>query len=69
MEYIDIFDESDEPTGKVKGKAKGLLIHEEKITINNIEIRKCTEKDVDEICNIENVVINNFKEEEKRFQI
>ena len=58
----------------VKERIEGLLIHEEEykylfkyITINNLEIRKCTVQDVDEIYNIENIVINNFKEDEKGY--
>ncbi len=58
----------------VEERVEGLLIHEEEykylfkyITINNLEIRKCTVQDVDEIYNIENIVINNFKEDEKGY--
>ncbi len=35
----------------------------------NIKIRKCTVDDVDSIYNIKNIVIDNFKEEEKGWQI
>ena len=31
----------------------------------NIEIRKCTINDVDEIYNIQNIIIENFEQEEK----
>ena len=34
---------------------------------NNIKIRKCTSSDVDSIYNIQNIVIDNFKEEEKGY--
>lgn len=34
---------------------------------NDIEIRKCTSEDVNDIYNIENIVINNFKDEEKGY--
>ncbi len=33
----------------------------------NIKIKKCTSSDVDSICNIQNIVIDNFKEEEKGY--
>lgn len=33
----------------------------------SIEIRKCTSKDVDDIYNIQNVVIDNFNDEEKGY--
>ena len=33
----------------------------------NIMIRKCTVDDVDSIYNIQNIVIDNFKEEEKGY--
>ena len=46
MEYIDIFDENNNPI---------------------IKIRKCTVDDVDSIYNIQNIVIDNFKEEEKGY--
>ena len=34
---------------------------------NNIKIRKCTSSDVDSICNIQNIVIDNLKKEEKGY--
>ena len=58
----------------VEEKVEGLLIHEEEykylfkyITNKNITIRKCTVDDVDSIYNIQNNVIDNFKEEEKGY--
>lgn len=36
-------------------------------TIKNINIRTCTTSDVDSIYNIQNIVIDNFKEEEKGY--
>ena len=36
-------------------------------TIKNINIRTCTTSDVDLIYNIQNIVIDNFKEEEKGY--
>ena len=58
----------------VKEKVEGLLIHEEEykclfkyIRQQNIKIRKCTINEVDEIYNIQNRVIENFKEEEKGY--
>jgi GNAT superfamily N-acetyltransferase len=35
--------------------------------IEKLCIRKCTANDIDEICNIQKVVIDNFKEEEKGY--
>ena len=56
----------------VEEKIEGLLIHEEEykylfkyITNKSIKIRKCNANDVDSIYNIQNIVIDNFKEEEK----
>ena len=58
----------------VEEKVEGLLIHEEEykslfkyITNKNINIRTCTTSDVDSIYNIQNIVIDNFKEEEKGY--
>ena len=58
----------------VEEKIEGLLIHEEEykylftyITNKNIKIRKCNANDVDSIYNIQNIVIDNFKEEEKGY--
>ena len=58
----------------VEEKVEGLLIHEEEykylfryITNKNIKIRKCNANDVDSIYNIQNIVIDNFKEEEKGY--
>ena len=55
-------------------KVKGLLIHEEEykylfkhIRNKNIKIRKCTIDDIDSIYNIQNIVIDNFKEEKGYF--
>ena len=55
----------------VEEKIEGLLIHEEEykylftyITNKNIKIRKCNANDVDSIYNIQNIVIDNFKEED-----
>ncbi len=38
-----------------------------KLSNKNIKIRKCTTNDVDEIYNIQNIVIDNFKDEEKGY--
>ena len=38
-----------------------------KFSNRNIKIRKCTTNDVDEIYNIQNIVIDNFKDEEKGY--
>ena len=58
----------------VEEKVEGLLIHVEEykslfkyITNKNINIRTCTTSDVDSIYNIQNIVIDNFKEEEKGY--
>lgn len=58
----------------VEDKVEGLLIHEEEykylfkyIRKQNIKIRKCTINEIDEIYNIQNSVIYNFKEEEKGY--
>lgn len=58
----------------VEDKVEGLLIHEEEykylfkyIRTKNIKIRKCITSDVDSIYDIQNIVINNFKEEEKGY--
>ncbi len=58
----------------VEEKVEDLLIHEEEykslfkyITNKNINIRTCTTSDVDSIYNIQNIVIDNFKEEEKGY--
>lgn len=58
----------------VEEKVEGLLIHEEEykclfkyITNKNIKIRKCTASDVDSIYDIQKIVIDNFKEEEKGY--
>ena len=58
----------------VEEKVEGLLIHKEEykslfkyITNKNINIRACTTSDVDSIYNIQNIVIDNFKEEEKGY--
>ena len=58
----------------VEEKIEGLLIHEEEykylfkyITNKSIKIRKCNANDVDSIYNIQNIVIDNFKEEEKGY--
>ena len=58
----------------VEEKVEGLLIHKEEykslfkyITNKNINIKKCTASDVDSIYNIQNIVIDNFKEEEKGY--
>lgn len=58
----------------VEEKIEGLLIHEEEykylfryITNKNIKIRKCNANDADSIYNIQNIVIDNFKEEEKGY--
>ena len=58
----------------VEEKIEGLLIHEEEykylfkyITNKSINIRKCNANDVDSIYNIQNIVIDNFKEEEKGY--
>lgn len=58
----------------VKDRVKGLLIHEEEykklfryIRKQNINIRKCDIRDLDEIYNIQNIVIENFKPEEKGY--
>ena len=75
MEYIDIFDENNNPIGEKKEKEKEKQqAHEEEykclfkyIGNRNIKIRKCTVKDVDSIYNIQNMVIDNFKEEEKGY--
>lgn len=58
----------------VKDRVKGLLIHEEEykklfryIRKQNINIRRCDVSDLDEIYNIQNIVIENFKPEEKEY--
>lgn len=57
----------------VEKRVEGLLIHEEYkylfkyIRNQNIKIRKCTTNDVDEIYKIQNIVIDNFKEDEKGY--
>lgn len=58
----------------VEEKVEGLLIHEEEykrlfkyITNKNINIRTGTTSDVDSIYNIQNIVIDNFREEEKGY--
>lgn len=58
----------------VEEKVEGLLIHEEEykylfkyIRNRNIKIRKCTVDDVNSIYDIQNIVIDNFKEEEKGY--
>lgn len=58
----------------VEEKVDGLLIHEEEykslfkyITNKNIKVRKCTASDVDSIYDIQKIVIDNFKEEEKGY--
>lgn len=58
----------------VEEKVEGLLIHVEEykslfkyITNKNINIKTCTTSDVDSIYNIQNIVIDNFKEEEKGY--
>lgn len=38
-----------------------------KIDLNNLEIRTCNSDDVKEIYNIQEIVINNFKENEKNY--
>lgn len=83
MEYIDIFDENNNLTGKVKEKQQAhqdgnfhrtAHIHEEEykylfkyITNKNIKIKKCNANDVDSIYDIQNIVIDNFKEEKGYF--
>ncbi len=71
MEYIDIFDKNNNPIGEVKEKTQA---HEEEykylfkyIRNQNIKIRKCTTNDVDEIYKIQNIIIDNFEEEEKGY--
>lgn len=58
----------------VEKRVEGLLIHEEEykylfkyIRNQNIKIRKCTNNDVEEIYKIQNIVIDNFKEDEKGY--
>lgn len=58
----------------VKDRVKDLLIHEEEykklfryIRKQNINIRKCDVSDLDEIYNIQNIIIENFKPEEKGY--
>ena len=58
----------------VEERVEGLLIHEEEykylfryIRNQNIKIRKCTTNDVEEIYKIQNIVIDNFKEDEKGY--
>ena len=58
----------------VEDRVEGLLIHEEEykylfkyIRTKNIKIRKCTTSDVDSIYDIQNIVINNFREEGKGY--
>lgn len=58
----------------VEERVEGLLIHEEEykdlfkyIRNQNIKIKKCTTNDVDEIYKIQNIVIDNFKEDEKGY--
>ena len=38
-----------------------------KIDLNNLEIRTCNSDDVNEIYNIQEIVINDFKENEKGY--
>ena len=38
-----------------------------KIDLNNLEIRTCNSNDVKDIYNIQEIVINNFKDEEKGY--
>lgn len=38
-----------------------------KIDLNNLEIRTCNSDDVKDIYNIQEIVINNFKENEKSY--
>lgn len=58
----------------IEDRVEGLLIHEEEykylfkyIRTKNIKIKKCTTSDVDSIYNIQNIVIDNFKDEEKGY--
>ena len=58
----------------VKEKFEGILIHEEEYkylfkytTHKNLTIRKCSSSDIDSIYNIQNIIIDNFKEEEKGY--
>lgn len=62
MKHIDIFDKDNNLIGTVKEKQQPKYLINKKI-----KIRKCTANDVDSIYDIQNIVINNFKEEEKGY--